>query len=928
MAAIPVPPPPIPPPPPPPPPPPSAPTCGLTRVDSGRKQRLRNLNWERIPKERVEGRNSVWSGSLNEDDDFRIDLNSLDELFGQKEGSNPDRAKSFRRNLLSCRSPQETSIDKVTLLDSKRSMNVGIFLRQLKIAANEIVEDVRQGAGHRYGAEKLTELCKLLPDNEEEARLKKFSGDRSLLAEPDLFMLLLVELPSFRMLLDAMILQQEFDPAVTSLCVAARCLGEAARELLSCPELHSILRLVLKAGNYMNAGGYAGNAAGFRISSLLKLADTKANKPGMNLLHFVAMEAVKKDKDLLMFPSHLSHVAPASRLSEESVAEDLSRLHSRVAELQIRAQTDTEIERQTRTFLKVADVRLKEAADEVEILQNASKALVEFFCEDENSFKLEEACHIFQCFCQRFQRAVRENTERELQEQRRVARERENVEKRRSLALCTGLEVEHQSDDLDRALQRSLSYTGTRRSLRRHSQYILCSVESNMKSDKQHPNSENGTFHALNPEGFSGVSELRSHSLHKNDTVQTEQGINKGLRVGQCLSSTDSTCGLQRGTMVTPNSMKSHSALNTRTVLSDDAFVAFGETSITSHQQGAANVLPLTGLSSNNVLKVEKQVQDACERLKQIATDASEGVEKQDHVNAKEAPSEKGVTPESDAESATSLVGETWLNISCPVDANPPLARELESSIPDRSRIYPRVGETLECHTLVRGLRSYESLSATVSRPAANHCSKWKKEAEERDGACSPHANDLRAIKTPTRGKTKRGLVPRGGPSNSSGIPRVRTKAEPTHVDGLSASHISRLSPTHSTSVRSSLITRFNGVQNELQHNASTGQKSNAQSEKKQKHNATETVNKDKCREPFVRGSPLRVSKRLASNSGSQTPHVIHSPTAAVTAKTIRTAIITAAKAAKSPESAFTKSLASRIPGPKIPRPAAQPTWR
>ncbi len=33
--------------------------------------------------------------------------------------------------------------------------------------AKEIVEDVRQGAGDRYGAEKLTELCKLLPDSEE-----------------------------------------------------------------------------------------------------------------------------------------------------------------------------------------------------------------------------------------------------------------------------------------------------------------------------------------------------------------------------------------------------------------------------------------------------------------------------------------------------------------------------------------------------------------------------------------------------------------------------------------------------------------------------------------------------------------------------------------------------------------------------------------
>lgn len=34
-------------------------------------------------------------------------------------------------------------------------------------AAREIVEDVRRGVGERYGAEKLAELCKLLPDNEE-----------------------------------------------------------------------------------------------------------------------------------------------------------------------------------------------------------------------------------------------------------------------------------------------------------------------------------------------------------------------------------------------------------------------------------------------------------------------------------------------------------------------------------------------------------------------------------------------------------------------------------------------------------------------------------------------------------------------------------------------------------------------------------------
>lgn len=38
----------------------------------------------------------------------------------------------------------------------------------------------------------------------------------------------------------------------------------------------------------MIQGGFTANAIGFRMTSLLKLADTKANKPGMNLMHYVA----------------------------------------------------------------------------------------------------------------------------------------------------------------------------------------------------------------------------------------------------------------------------------------------------------------------------------------------------------------------------------------------------------------------------------------------------------------------------------------------------------------------------------------------------------------------------------------------------------------------------------------------------------------
>lgn len=477
------------------------------------------------------------------------------------------------------------------------------------------------------------------------------------------------------------------------------------------------------------------------------------------------------------------------------------------------------------------------------------------------------------------------------------------MERRRSLALCTGLEAEQESSDLEHALQRSLSYTGSRRSLRRLSQYFLRFGERNVTShNPQHQRSEDSDLHALNPEAFSRDSELRHLLLRKDADTETTKGMDK-VKQAQCLS-TDSTCDLQRDAMAFPNATKSRSRLNARTVPSDNAFVPLGETK-TSPQQGAVNVSSLTGLSPNKVLKVEKPVQDASERLTQIETDTLKDAKNKDCVNGK------------------CQKREMWSSAS-----SPPEDLAQEPCSPDREHVYPAIGEALECHTLVKALRSYESLSPTVTRPTANHCSKWKKEreAEERDSTSSPHAKDYsRLVKTPTRGPTKRLLVQRGGPSNSSGIPRVRTKSEPTPADALSTSPVSRPSPTRPSSIRTSLATRFAGVQNELKRNNNARQQVNAPSDTvKQKGNTPEklTQSKDKSQEPFVRGSPLRISKRVAPNSESLFTPSMLSPTAATTAKTIRTAIISAA------EAKTTKSPGTRIPGPKIPKPAPHPMWR
>ena len=60
-------------------------------------------------------------------------------------------------------------------------------------------------------------------------------------------------------------------------------------------------------------GGYAGNAAGMKISSLHKLTDIRSNKPGVNLLHYVAQQAEQTQPELLSLVEDLAVLEEASK---------------------------------------------------------------------------------------------------------------------------------------------------------------------------------------------------------------------------------------------------------------------------------------------------------------------------------------------------------------------------------------------------------------------------------------------------------------------------------------------------------------------------------------------------------------------------------------------------------------------------------------
>lgn len=69
---------------------------------------------------------------------------------------------------------------------------------------------------------------------------------------------------------------------------------EASREVSRSRRLRRLLEIVLALGNYMNRGA-RGNASGFRLTSLNRLADTKSSAArGTTLLHYLVQILEKK----------------------------------------------------------------------------------------------------------------------------------------------------------------------------------------------------------------------------------------------------------------------------------------------------------------------------------------------------------------------------------------------------------------------------------------------------------------------------------------------------------------------------------------------------------------------------------------------------------------------------------------------------------
>ncbi|XP_052750901.1 inverted formin-2 [Galleria mellonella] len=428
----------LPPPPPVPAPPSPAPVVDIKLPQQETpipKTKMKTINWNKIPNNKVIGQNNIWAivaSSHKHSPKTELDWSEIEGLFCQQvqptgsAGSSPRLGRSPICDSSGERKPRKESSE-ITLLDGKRSLNVNIFLKQFRSSNEDIIQLIREGSHDDIGAEKLRGLLKILPEIDECEMLKAFSGDLTKLGNAEKFLLQLIQLPNYKLRIECMLLKEEWPSTAGYLESAINAILVAGDDLISSRAIQEILYIALIAGNFLNAGGYAGGAAGVKLSSLQKLSDIRANKPGMNLMHYVAMQAERKNKELVHFADDTRVLDEAAKASVEQLYNEIKTLGNRIEQLKKEIQlptTQQDIKEQMGDFLQVAEQEVSALNKDMEEVESMRKQLAEFFCEDPVSFKLEECFKTFASFCGKFRSAAGDNARRRAHEEQAAARRR------------------------------------------------------------------------------------------------------------------------------------------------------------------------------------------------------------------------------------------------------------------------------------------------------------------------------------------------------------------------------------------------------------------------------------------------------------------------------------------------------------------------
>uniref|UniRef100_A0A8C6YWZ6 Inverted formin-2-like n=1 Tax=Nothoprocta perdicaria TaxID=30464 RepID=A0A8C6YWZ6_NOTPE len=196
----------------------------------------------------------------------------------------------------------------------------------------------------------------------------------------------------------------------------AAIIQRACEDLLNSHRLPLFCQLILKVGNFLNYGSHTGDADGFKISTLLKLTETKANQTRVTLLHHILEEVENRHTDLLELPKDLENVSKAAGINIDIIRSESSANLKKLLELQRKMSSSNEdVKQQYEKPIQDSIDASRKLEEEFETIERKREELANYLCEDPTKLSLEDMFSTMKTFRDLFIRAMKENKDRKEQ---------------------------------------------------------------------------------------------------------------------------------------------------------------------------------------------------------------------------------------------------------------------------------------------------------------------------------------------------------------------------------------------------------------------------------------------------------------------------------------------------------------------------------
>ena len=136
----------------------------------------------------------------------------------------------------------------------------------------------------------------------------------------------IMHIPRLQKRIEAFVFSRTFKDTKAKVDHHLGILQAACKELSECDDFVKVLEATLAVGNHLNQQGKNGQAAGFKLDTLLKLVDVKGKDKSTSLLHFVVRELMKTSETVKTLSEQMSNIKPASGLQVHPAGRELQGL--------------------------------------------------------------------------------------------------------------------------------------------------------------------------------------------------------------------------------------------------------------------------------------------------------------------------------------------------------------------------------------------------------------------------------------------------------------------------------------------------------------------------------------------------------------------------------------------------------------------------